>query len=549
MLNKFSIAKRLALGFGIVLALLIAVAFSGYWGMESVTNETISMLHGDQAISQKSDEVKIDSLQLRRFEKDMLLNLENQSKMRDYQDKWKMQLSEFKTDVGELELLPITAEEKQLTTEMKNDITVYEHGIDATVAAIAAGTGKTSDEGNAQLTSVKDETHRMEDSAAKLSDSHRKTMSTKDVTITDFAKRTSIVMIIVVLVTFAVATLVTVLVSGGITRPVQAMAAHLLEMAQGGGDLTRRIDINSHDEVGQMASSFNLFVQKLEEIISEVRTSSDGIASAAGQVASSAASLSQGTSEQAASIEETTSSLEEMSASIEQNAENSRQMEQMALKGSRDSEDSGVAVGETVTAMKQIAEMISIIEEIAYQTNLLALNAAIEAARAGEHGRGFAVVATEVRKLAERSQTAAQEIGGLATNSVSVAERSGELLRELVPAIKKTSDLVQEVSASSREQSSGVTQINKAMSSVDTVTQRNASSAEELSSTAEELAAQSESLQQLMAFFRVAGEKVASASRRIAVEQKPFQHSALLTPVTASKKTNGSAVEQNFTRF
>ena len=547
MLNKFSIAKRLALGFGIVLALLLAVAFSGYWGMESVTTETVSMLHGDQAISQKSDEVKIDTLELRRFEKDMLLNFDNPQKLHDYQEKWKSQLSELKHDISDLEALPVTGEEKQLIADMKSDMGVYEHGIDATTAAIGAGTVKTPQEGNAQITQVKDEIHRMEGTAGKLSDSHRKIMSTKDATISDFSRRTSIMMLVVVLVTFAVATLVTFLVSGGITRPVKAMATHLLEMAQGGGDLTKRIDIGSHDEVGQMASSFNGFVQKLEEIISEVRTSSDGIASAAGQVASSAASLSQGTSEQAASIEETTSSLEEMSASIAQNAENSRQMEQMALKGSRDSEDSGVAVRETVTAMKQIAEKISIVEEIAYQTNLLALNAAIEAARAGEHGRGFAVVATEVRKLAERSQTAAQEIGGLASKSVGVAERSGSLLQELVPAIKRTAELVQEVAASSGEQSTGVGQINKAMTSVDTVTQRNASSAEELSSTAEELAAQSEALQQLMSFFRVAGERNAKAARKPVVhETKPVQYAA---PVVAHNKPNGVATEHNFTRF
>jgi methyl-accepting chemotaxis protein len=325
--------------------------------------------------------------------------------------------------------------------------------------------------------------------------------------------------------------LVALVVSRAVTAPLSAMTFHLEQMVQGGGDLTRRIPVTSRDEIGNMAMLFNRFVERLAEIIGDVRTRATAVTgasshvvavsgqvlSASGQVSSSAQVVSQGTSEQAASVEETTSSLEQMSASITQNAENSRQMEQMALQGARDAEQSAASVKETMLAMQAIAEKVSIVEEIAYQTNLLALNAAIEAARAGDHGRGFAVVATEVRKLAERSQAAAKEIGGLASSCVRLAERSEALLEKLVPSIRKTTDLVQEVAAASAEQSSGVSQINRALAQVDHVTQRNASSAEELSSTAEEMASQAdamrqqaeavlkqtESLQRLMAFFRI----------------------------------------------
>jgi methyl-accepting chemotaxis protein len=202
-------------------------------------------------------------------------------------------------------------------------------------------------------------------------------------------------------------------------------------------------------------------------------------------------------------MQQTTSSLEEINASISHNAENSRQMEHMAVKGANEMEESGKAVAESVDAMKTIAEKISIVEEIAYQTNLLALNAAIEAARAGEHGKGFAVVATEVRKLAERSQVAAQEISSLTSSSVRVAERSGELLNELVPAIRKTAELVQGVTMTSREQAQGVAQVKGAMTQVDRVTQTNAAAAQELSSTAEEMASQADNLQRVMSFFHL----------------------------------------------
>ncbi|HEY6842728.1 MAG TPA: methyl-accepting chemotaxis protein, partial [Thermoanaerobaculia bacterium] len=321
---------------------------------------------------------------------------------------------------------------------------------------------------------------------------------------------------------------------GVLSRAINATYDYLGEMSRvatgiAEGDLTVRATPRSSEDV--FGNAFATMVQKLAEVMSEVRSGASALTAASTQISASAQSLSQGTSEQASSVEETTSSLQQMSASITQNAENSREMEQMAVKGSTDVAEGSQAVQQSVDAMIKIAEKISIIEEIAYQTNLLALNAAIEAARAGEHGRGFAVVATEVRKLAERSQNAAKDIGGLATSSVQVAKRSGGLLNDLVPTIRRTADLVREVAAASNEQSAGVSQINRAMTLVDQVTQRNASAAEELASTAEEMSAQAEALQQLIAFFH--GAAVPIAEEHVAAPAAPAktpEHTAHTAP-------------------
>jgi len=294
--------------------------------------------------------------------------------------------------------------------------------------------------------------------------------------------------------------------------------------------------IDRGDELGEVARAYNTFADNLHESIDWVIGTADTLLQASREVASSAQSLTHSTSEHAAAVQETSSSLEEMNASITQNAENSRQMEQMAVKGSKEIEESSRAAVESVHAMKTIAEKISIVEEIAYQTNLLALNAAIEAARAGEHGKGFAVVASEVRKLAERSQIAAGDISSLTSSSVRVAERSGTALNELVPAIRKTAELVQEVATASREQAMGVAQVNKAMTHVDKVTQRNAAQAEELSATADQMTAQVESLQQLMNVFRVNRPAPGSPARTMARATRTTTHAG--QPDAVRNKSN-----------
>jgi len=309
---------------------------------------------------------------------------------------------------------------------------------------------------------------------------------------------------------------VSMLITRGVTSALHEAVRVSNRLAE--GDLTVDIAIGSHDGTGQLLRSMKNMIGKLQGIVAGVKAAAGTVSEGSGRLSTGAEMVSQRTTEQAASAEEASSSVEEMHATIKQNADNAMMTEKIALKSAADAEESGRAVAEAVHAMKNIAEKITIIEEIARQTNLLALNAAIEAARAGEHGRGFAVVAAEVRKLAERSHTAAVEIGMLSGSSVDIAERAGSMLTKLVPDIQKTAELVQEITAASKEQASGTDQINSSIQQLNQVIQQNAGAAEDISSTSQELSIQAEELLRTISFFHING---SGAEARPAVPVAP----------------------------
>ncbi|WP_052566680.1 methyl-accepting chemotaxis protein [Candidatus Magnetobacterium casense] len=320
--------------------------------------------------------------------------------------------------------------------------------------------------------------------------------------------RTELVLYIVLtVVVLAVSIFWAYVVIVGILKQLGGEPAVVVDIAKriADGDLT--IDFTD-DKPGRGTGDTGLYaaikdmVHNLREIVSEVKESANSVSVGSQELMTSAAQTSEGATEQAASIEETSSSMEEMASNIKRNAANAHQTEKIARDLVGEAQQAGKAVSQSVVAIKQIAEKITIIDEIARKTNLLALNAAIESARAGEFGKGFAVVSAEIRKLAERSQEAAAQINELSNSSIKIAESTGKMLDKLVPDIEKTASLVEEITVSSKEQDIGAEQINKAIQQLDKVVQQNAGTANEVSSTAETLAGHAQQLQRSVTFFK-----------------------------------------------
>jgi len=308
------------------------------------------------------------------------------------------------------------------------------------------------------------------------------------------------------------------------------------------GDLTYKIEDIKKDEIGDMMRHFEAMANNLRKVITFIVKVSDNISSASSEVKSSSNQMSDGANQQAASAEEVASSMEEMSANIQQNMDNAQKTEKIATDASKEIGNGSEIAQETVESMNTIANKIGIIGEIARQTNLLALNAAVEAARAGDHGRGFAVVAAEVRKLAERSQSAATEIDELSDSSTKIATESGKMLSDLVPRIQETANLVQEISSSSIEQNSGADQVNSALQHLNQIVQQNAAAAEEMSASAEELSNQANELIDIVSYFTI--DDTNSAQKK-ATKKSKIQMD-LDEPVVKSKSIKTSVEDDGF---
>jgi methyl-accepting chemotaxis protein len=576
MLNNMKIGFRLLLVFSILLLLLLTTGLAGLWGVNSTSDQVISALESDGLIAEQAAILNSLSLQLRRFEKDLFLNIDNPEKRLGYFNKWSTDFSKFDSTLKKLQQSVSLAEEKQAVKRIATAAGTYQVGVNGIFKQIEQGELNTPQAGNKAMGQYKAPIHEIDtlsqkmmvDSDLRLQDLRSQILRTK-------TKVTgSIWGIIGSALTFMA--FLSYFLTRSITIPVKQVAEMLTAMEN--GEVSGRLNLRGKDELSDMARTLDAFAESLQlevvgpmqqlaegdltfkvtphsdkdqlrtaikrvaedlnEIIRQIQGASDQIASGSLQVSDSAQSLSQGATESAASLEQISSSMNEIGAQIDQTAANANQANSLAgetaaaaATGSERMGDMIVAMGEINAAGQNIGKIIKVIDEIAFQTNLLALNAAVEAARAGQHGKGFAVVAEEVRNLAARSAKAAHETAELiqgsvekATNGTKIAERTAESLDEITSSATKVTDLIAEIAAASNEQSNSVSQVNIGLQQIDQVIQQSTANAEESAATSEELSSQAAELKNQMARFTLKNSAAAGYSRSAGpVVQAPRQ--------------------------
>jgi methyl-accepting chemotaxis protein len=570
---RFTIKLKLGLAFGLIIALLVGTAFYGIASLGSLNQAITDLVAGPAKRLEYALSSNVRMLEMVRAQKNLIL-AQTSSEAQTFRangEKAMAQLTQTLdsgVDLASAEGKPIWESARSLAADFAAiDQQIQGLQLRGDVAGAQALSGGRGREIADELSVALNEVLAIQQNGMRQAD--------EDTNAQYATTRTLLISVAVVAAIIAItaAMWIAMGISAGLRKVMTVANAVAL------GDLNQNVEIKSNDEIKDLVETINVMtgnlrntahlanqiangdltvepkplsdkdtlgqalesmVERLRNVVGDALAASDNVSSGSQELSASSEQLSQGATEQASSAEEASASMEEMASNIKQNADNAAQTEKIARQSSKDAEASGEAVNRAVSAMRTIAEKISIVQEIARQTDLLALNAAVEAARAGEHGKGFAVVASEVRKLAERSQSAAAEISALSGETVTVATEAGEMLARLVPDIRKTAELVSEISAACREQDIGASQINEAIQQLDKVTQQNAGASEEMSATSEELAAQAEELQASIAFFKVDG----SGETRRAVAKPGRSKSSAIKPAQSRPAVSGAPKPQ-----